>query len=91
LEYADEIARGNPAYNAYPHVYKGAYTEGAIGGKHGFRVLSFVNCRRDGVLPEWHRPTDTTANIDPAVVENTFLFVEELLGRIDASVPEKAD
>jgi aminopeptidase YwaD len=91
LEYADEIARGNPAYNAYPHVYKGAYTEGAIGGKHGFRVLSFVNCRRDGVLPEWHRPTDTTANIDQAVVENTFLFVEELLGRIDASVPEKAD
>jgi aminopeptidase YwaD len=90
LEYADEIARGNPAYNAYPHVYKGAYTEGAIGGKHGFRVLSFVNCRRDGVLPEWHRPTDTTANIDSAVVENTRLFVDELLRRIDADVPERA-
>jgi hypothetical protein len=86
LEYADEIAGANPQLNAYPHVYKGAYTEGAIGGKYGFRVLSFVNCRRDGVLPEWHRPTDTTANIDPAVVENTFQFIQELLGRIDAGV-----
>jgi aminopeptidase YwaD len=89
LEFAAEIARGNPRYNAYSHPYKGAYTEGAIGGKHGFRVLSFVNCRRDGVLPEWHRPTDTLANIDLSVVENTRLFVDELLRRIDADASEK--
>jgi hypothetical protein len=89
LEYAGEIARKNPQYNAYPHVYKGAYTEGAIGGKHAFRVLSFVNCRKDGALPEWHRPTDTTANIDPAVVENTFQFVQELLRRIDADADKR--
>jgi hypothetical protein len=82
--------RCDPRYNAYAHAHKGAYTEGAIGGKHGFRVLSFVNCRRDGVLPEWHRPTDTIANIEPSVVENTFPFVEGLLRRIDADVPEKA-
>jgi len=89
LEYAGEIARKNPQYDAYPHSYKGAYTDGAIGGKHGFRVLSFVSYRRDGVLPEWHRPTDIIANIDPSVVENTHLFVEELLRRIDADASEK--
>jgi hypothetical protein len=90
IEYADEIARANPMLNAYPHVYKGAYTEGAIGGKHGFRVLSFVSYRRDGVLPEWHRPTDTTANIDPEVVQNTFQFILKLLRKIDAEVPARA-
>ena len=91
LEYAGELARMNPQLDAYPHSYKGAYTEGAIGGKHGFRVLSFVSYRRDGVLPEWHRPTDTIANIDPAVVENTLLFLQELLHRIDAGtfVPDR--
>jgi len=90
LRYAEEIARDNPRYNAYAHAYKGAYTEGAIGGKYGFRVLSFVSYRRDGVLPEWHRPTDVIMNIDPAVVENTFQFVQELFRRIDADTSEKA-
>jgi hypothetical protein len=90
LEYSDDIARANPPLNAYPHVYKGAYTEGAIGGKYGFRVLSFVNCRRDGALPEWHRPTDTPAHIDSAVVENTFQFVQELLRRIDGDAAKRA-
>ncbi len=89
LEYAGEIAPGNSRLNAYPHSYKGAYTEGAIGGKHGFRVLSFVNCRRDGVLPECHRPTDTIANIDTAVVENTLSFIQELLHRIDADASKR--
>lgn len=84
LEFAGEIARLNPGYDAYPYSYKGAYTEGAIGGKYGFRVLSFVSYRRDGVLPEWHRSTDTIANIDPAVVESTFQFIQGLLRRIDA-------
>lgn len=90
LEFAGEIARQKPRYDAYPYSYKGAYTEGAIGGKHGFRVLSFVSYRRDGVLPEWHRPTDTIVNVDPAVVENTSRFIQELLRRIDADVPAEA-
>jgi hypothetical protein len=90
LENAAEIARANPLLNAHPHVYKGAYTEGAVGGKHGFRVLSFVNCRRDGALPEWHRPTDTTGHVDPAVVKNTFQFVQQLLRRIDAGADKRA-
>ncbi len=89
LKHAEEIARNNPAYGAFSYPYKGAYTEGAIGGKYGFRVLSFVNCRKDGVLPEWHRPTDTIENIDPEVAEKTFLFVQELLRRIDADVSQK--
>ncbi len=90
LKLADEIARRNPQLNAYAHAYRGAYTEGAVGGKYGFRVLSFVSYRRDGILPEWHRQTDTVANIDPQVVANTARFVQMLLRRIDGQSRQRA-
>jgi hypothetical protein len=34
-------------------------------------------------LPEWHRPTDTVENVDPAVVERTETFLWRLLHEID--------
>ncbi len=89
LKLADDIARRNPQLNAYAHAYRGAYTEGAIGGKYGFRVLSFVSYRRDGILPEWHRQTDTVGNIDFRVVENTARFLQMLLGRIDGQSEQR--
>jgi len=62
---------------------RGAYTEGSIGAKYGFRVLSLGSNRRDGVLPEWHRPTDIVANVDPDVVARTEKLVWELLQEMD--------
>jgi hypothetical protein len=61
----------------------GAYTEGSIGAKHGFRVLTLLALADDGALGEWHRPTDTMANVDPDVVARTEAFVWELLSEID--------
>jgi hypothetical protein len=90
LKLADDIARRNPPLNAYAHAFRGAYTEGAIGGKYGFRVLSFVSYRRDGILPEWHRKTDTVENIDPRVAENTARFLQMLLQRIDGQSVQRA-
>jgi len=90
LKLADDIARRNPQLNAYAHAYRGAFTEGAIGGKYGFRVLSFVSHRRDGILPEWHRKTDTVENIDARVAENTALFLLMLLRRIDEQSEQRA-
>jgi hypothetical protein len=83
LALADRVAGGSPDLGAYSHAFAGAYTEGAIGVKHGFRVLTFVGSRRDGALPEWHRPTDTVENVDPAVVERTETFLWRLLHEID--------
>jgi len=83
LALADRVAARHPELDAYAHTFSGAYTEGAIGGKHGFRVLTLVSHRRDGVLPEWHRPTDVVDNLDPGVVERTETFVWELLQEID--------
>ncbi|MCS7287159.1 MAG: M28 family peptidase [Anaerolineae bacterium] len=83
LALADKIASSYPELGAYSKSFRGAYTEGAIGVKHGFRVLTLVGLRRDGILPGWHRPADTVENLDPEVLEKTEKFVWELLREID--------
>ncbi len=83
LSLADDIAARHPELGAYSHIFKGAYTEGVIGAKYGFRVLTLVGHRRDGVLPEWHRPTDVFENVDPDTVKRTEDFVWTLLKEID--------
>ncbi|MCX7854982.1 MAG: M28 family metallopeptidase [Anaerolineae bacterium] len=83
LALAERIAARHPEWGAHPHHFRGAYTEGSIAAKYGFRVLTFTSHRRDGVLPEWHRPTDTVDHLDPQVVEHTEAFVWELLREID--------
>lgn len=87
---ADHIAECHPELNARSHVFKGAYTEGAIGCKYGFRVLTLIGHRRDGILPEWHRPTDTAENVDSAVVKRTETFTWKLLQEIDREAKNKA-
>lgn len=83
LQIANRLAENHPELDAFPYAFKGAYTEGAIGGKHGFRVLTLLSFRQDGVLPEWHRPTDTLEKVDPKVVEKTETFLWRLLHDID--------
>lgn len=83
LALAERIAARHLEWDAHPHHFRGAYTEGSIAAKYGFRVLTFTSHRRDGVLPEWHRPTDTVEHLDPRVVEHTEAFVWELLQEID--------
>jgi hypothetical protein len=83
LALADRVASRHPELDAHAYTFRGAYTEGVIGGKHGFRVLTLSGHRRDGMLPEWHRPTDVVENLDPEVVERTETFLWELLQEID--------
>jgi hypothetical protein len=80
---AEGIAARRPQLGAYPRVMSIAYTEGAIGIKHGLPSITFVNFRPDGVLPYWHRPDDTVENIDPDVLARSEEFLWELLQEID--------
>jgi hypothetical protein len=90
LELAGRIATRHPELDAYAHSFKSTYTEGAIGAKHGFRVLTLVGFRRDGALPDWHRPTDVVENLDSDVVEHAETFVWELLQEIDQQAGKEA-
>jgi Peptidase family M28 len=83
LKLAGEVAAHHPELDAHGFRFSGAFTEGAVGAKYGFRVLTLVGHRRDGILPEWHRFSDVVANVDPAAVERTEAFTWELLHEID--------
>lgn len=81
---AKRIAAIYPELGAEGETFSGAYTEGAIGVMHGFRVLTLTSAPRGGVLTEWHRPTDTVANLDPGVLARSESFLWALLRELDA-------
>jgi len=84
LEIADTVATEQPDLKARPHQFRGAYTEGAIGGKHGLRVLTFLATRPSGAVPNWHRTTDVLERLDEKALVRCESFVKEILARIDA-------
>lgn len=83
LALAQEVATGHPELDAHSRSFSGAYTEGSIGAKHGFRVLTLTSLPHSGLLTEWHRPTDVVENVDHGVVERTEKFLWEFLQEID--------
>jgi hypothetical protein len=83
LQIAGSIATEQPDLRARPHRFRGAYTEGAIGRKHGLRVLTLIATRPNGSVPEWHRPTDVLERLSEGAVTRCEAFVKELLARID--------
>jgi len=85
LELAELIAAENPELGAHSHEMKAAYTEGAIGNKAGLRCLTFVNYTPDGVIPDWHQPSDVFENVDWEVVQRTEEFVWRIIHHIDSS------
>jgi hypothetical protein len=69
---------------------QGAYTEGSIGAKHGFRVLTLTSVSSEGSLSEWHRSTDVVQKVDPDTVERTEMFLWEFLQELDRQAGESA-
>jgi hypothetical protein len=87
LRLADALAARRPDLKAYGTTFHGAYSELSIGVKEGLQSLGFIGLRPDGALPEWHRLTDTVANVDPDAVQRAETFVWELLREIDLRTP----
>ena len=85
IELAGRVAAAHPELGAQPRAFAGAYTEGAIGVMHGFRVLTLMTFGEGGSLGEWHRPTDTVANVDADVLERNEAFLWALLREVDAA------
>jgi hypothetical protein len=85
LRFADAIATEKPDLKARPHRFRGAYTEGAIGAKHGLRVLTLIATRPNGAVPDWHKLTDVLERVGEEAVARCETFVKELLLRIDTA------
>ncbi len=80
---ADRLAEENPELRAYSKEQKAAYTDGAIGIKAGLRCLTFVGYTPDGIIPNWHQPTDVFENVDFDAIKRTMDFVWLLMQAID--------
>ncbi len=83
VDIAQKIAQDHTELKVKPHSFRGAYSEGAIGGKYNFRVLSFGSISRDGRVPEWHRMSDVIEEIDVDVAARCERFIWEILKSID--------
>ena len=84
LELAESVAGENPELKVRPHEMRAAYTEGAIGINAGLRCLTFVNYTPNGMIPDWHQPSDTFENVDWDVVQRTEEFLWKLIQQIDS-------
>jgi hypothetical protein len=85
VELAGRVAAAHPELGAEGRTFAGAYTEGAIGAMHGFRVLTLTTFGADGALSEWHRPTDIVANVDADVLASSEAFLWALLRAVDGA------
>ena len=86
VKLADRIAKRWPDLRAFRHQFSSAYTESAIGVRHGFRALTLLALRRDGTLPNWHQTGDVAGKVDPDTVERVEVFIWRLLQGIDAGI-----
>ncbi len=84
LAVARAAATARPDLGVYEHYYRGLSSEHSPLAAAGCRSLALINFTPEGVLPNWHRPTDTVANVDPDVLDRTEQFIWGLLQRLDA-------
>lgn len=87
LALADELVRERPELRAARKSYQGAYTDGAIGIKHGLPTITFLGLGPDGWIPNLHQMSDVIEHVDPDTVARTTDFVEALVRRIDERRP----
>ena len=83
LALARSVAEEHSELGVYEHYYRGLFSEHSPLAASGCRSMAVINFTRQGVLPNWHRPTDTFANIDLGVLDRTEEFVWEFLRRLD--------
>lgn len=79
---ATAFARNNPEANVAPHVYKSLTTDATPALVRGFKVMSIMAFTADGVLPNWHWPSDTVDQINPENLATASKLVQSVARQI---------
>ncbi len=80
---ASRVAAGRPELDLHPSETQIGLTYDATAAMaRGGRAITLV-AERGGVIPNYHWPTDTAENLDPAVVEHALDTARELVASID--------
>lgn len=83
LQLAESIAQQNPALGARPFAQRGAFTDGTPFLLAGLPGLTIVNHDSRGWIPNWHRLTDTLAEVDAQALARTQQFIERIVEVLD--------
>lgn len=83
---ARQTARTEPFRDVTPHAYRRAYFDALVPAARGYEALTLIALDEEEQIPNWHWPTDTVENLDPALVKKTADFAEEIIRRLDREV-----
>jgi hypothetical protein len=86
----EELGERHPELRARPRLMTRGYTESHVAQKYALRHVTFVHLDPAGHLPNWHRPTDVVANLDPDLLARTVTLLEVLLRDVDAPPQEES-
>lgn len=79
---AAACARENPDLDIGPHVYKSLTTDAAPALARGYKVMSIMAFTEDGVLPNWHWPTDRAEFVNPQNLITSSILVQSIARQI---------
>jgi len=83
LHLARQAARTEPFRDVTPHAYTRAYFDALVPAARGYGALTLISLDEEDQIPNWHWPTDTLENLDPALVKKAADFAEEIVRRLD--------
>lgn len=90
---AAACARENPDLDIGPYVYKSLTTDATPALVRGYKVMSIMAFADNGVLPNWHWPTDKAEYVEPQNLATASTLVQSIAGQIwkhgDGSVASK--
>jgi len=78
-----QISDERPDLGLRPVKIKGGYTEAVLAAKRGYRTMALIGLDSQGLLPYWHVPQDTAANIDPDALTRGIEAVAAIPKRLD--------
>lgn len=79
---AAAFARENPALEIGPHIYKALTTDATPALARGYKVMSIMAFDANGVLPNWHWPTDVAHHVNPDNLEAASALVQSIAQQI---------
>jgi acetylornithine deacetylase/succinyl-diaminopimelate desuccinylase-like protein len=79
---AAACARENPALEIGPHVYKALTTDATPALARGYKVMSIMAFTEEGILPNWHWPTDRAEFVEPENLAAASTLVQSIARQI---------
>ncbi|MDI3339683.1 MAG: M28 family peptidase [Sphaerobacter sp.] len=83
LRIAGEIAREHPAWGLRPQARRLPATDQSVALALGYQAIGLFAAAEDGLIPNWHQPSDTPERLDLRTVGQAADVVLAMIRRLD--------